>query len=105
MAKEINKKSNRVGNREKKISHQEWEKAQRLLEKGETLGDSIICMMPIMANDWKGLGVVTVGLARAWAFLKHVAEPMGVDVEKLFNDELAVYEQEFGELRDEDDED
>lgn len=95
MTKVNKKKSNKVGKVNKNGSPSRAE-AKLLLEKGETFGDSIICMMSLIATDYKGMGVAAVGLARAFAFLKYLAESGDGYVEELFMNELENYEKEFG---------
>lgn len=101
MTKKQTKKANtKVG----KESKQELMSAERLVEDGEMFGDTIIATMALFAHFDESMGVAAIGLAKALAALKTVARKHGIDVEKLFDDELAIFERDlatidFGGLR------
>ena len=98
MTKIIKMKSNKVGKIERKNVYPTQEDAKRLLEKGDTFGDSLIGMLSLVATDLEGIGAATIGLAKALASLKNVAMRTDVKIENLFNNELAHYEKLFNEL-------
>ena len=79
MAKSNSKKSAKNG-KEKKA----YENAVEMVENGEMLGSSFIGIMAMSATNWKGIGIATYALAKAWAALKSMAEDADVEVESLF---------------------
>ena len=101
MTKRQTRKANtKVG----KVSKQELMSAKQLVEDGEMFGDSIIATMVLFAHFDESMGIAAIGLAKALAALKTVARKGGIDVEKLFDDELAIFERDlatidFGGLR------
>ena len=93
MEKNFRKKSNKFGKKENKSKNQAREEAKLMLGSGEVFGDSIIWNMSLFALDVKGMGVATIGLAKALAALKNVAEGAGLDIGDLFGSELAHFEK------------
>ena len=61
-------------------------------------GQYIIGMMALFSYDWKGIGVAAVGLAKALAALKAIANEVGVDIKDLYEGELAHFEREYNSL-------
>lgn len=74
------------------------EEAKLLLEKGDTFGDALIGMLSLIATDYKGMGLAAIGLAKALAALKNVAKLTDVNIDSLFESELAHFEKRFNEL-------
>ena len=68
-----------------------------MVEKGEMLGDSFIGIIAMSTTNWKGIGVATYALAKAWAALKSVAEEMDVEVDSLFDGTTYSFLNEFRE--------
>ena len=93
MAKRNCKKANRVG-KEKELD----QKVDEMLEKSDLFGQSIIGMMALFAYNWKGIGIAAVGLAKALAALKAIANEVGVDIKALYEGELAHFEKEYNSL-------
>ena len=69
------------------------EEAMMILKKGESFGEALVEVMSEFAIDWKGMGIATIGLAKALAALRSVAKELGVDVDKLYESELAYFEE------------
>lgn len=92
------KTNNKVGTKNENLNQE----AKMLLEKGGAFGGAIISMLSLFANDYKGLGAAAIGLARAVASLKDVARRTNVDIDDLFECELAYYLDQFSELPEED---
>lgn len=97
MAKKNFQKSAKNG-KEKKA----YENAVEMVEKGEMLGSSFIGIMAMSATNWKGIGIATYALAKAWAALKSIAEDADVEVDSLFegttSNFLQVYREDVGSL-------
>lgn len=94
MAKKHFKKSNRVGMENRKVV----KKTIEIVERGETLAESIIGVLSLTATGWAGIGSATYGLARAWAALKVVAKVQGIEVEDLFSGLTDSFSKEFEEI-------
>lgn len=92
MAKRNLKKSGKDGKEKRN-----YENALEMVEKGEMLGDSFIGIMAISAINWKGIGIATYALAKAWAALRSVAEEMDVEVDNLFEGTASLFINEFRE--------
>jgi len=92
MAKRNFKKSAKNGNEKRN-----YEFAHEMVEKGEVLGDSFIGIMTLLATDWKGIGIATYALAKAWAALKAVAEEVDVEVDSLFEGTSSSFLNEYRE--------
>ena len=95
MKKKNFKKTNLVG-KEKELD----QKVDEIMEKSDLFGQSIIGMMALFAYDWKGIGVAAVGLAKALAALKAIANEVGVDIKALYEGELAHFEREYNSISD-----
>jgi len=95
MKKKNFKKSNRVG-KEKELD----QKVQEMMDKSDMFGQSIIGMMALFAYNWKGIGIAAVGLAKALAALKAIANEVGVDIKALYEGELAHFEREYNSISD-----
>lgn len=95
MKKKNLKKANSVG-KEKEFE----QKVQEIMVKSDMFGQSIIGMMALFAYDWKGIGVAAVGLAKALAALKAIANEVGVDIKALYEGELAHFEREYNSISD-----
>jgi len=90
MKKKNFKKTNRVG-KERKLNQNVLD----LLERGNDFGQTLIGIMAQFAYDWKRMGIAAIGLAKAVAALKTIARDAGVEIEGIFNSELAYFEEEF----------
>lgn len=97
MKKKVNKKSNNMVGNENENLNQE---AKMLIEKGGTFGDAIISMLSLFATDYKGMGGAAIGLAKALASLKDVARRTNVNIDDMFECELAYYLDQFSEMPD-----
>lgn len=86
MAKRNAKKTSKAGkvnvNRE----------AEELLLMGSALGEQMMDLLSQVATTPRGIGAATSALAMAWATLKDVATCECVEVESLFESEVAFYE-------------
>ena len=93
MAKKTNfqKKSNAHVGKKSENNNQSAEEAKLMLDKGDTFGTTIVGMMSLFAYDYKGLGAAAIGMAKALAGLKDVAKHAGVNIDKLYDSELAYY--------------
>ena len=98
MEKIIRKKFNKVGKRMNESKNASREEAKLMLGKGEVFGDAIIWNMSLFALDVKGMGVATIGLAKALAALKNVAKAYDVNIETLFESELVHFEKKYNEI-------
>ena len=92
MSKSKFKKSAKNG-KEKRI----YENVHEIVKKGEVLGDSFIGIMKMSATNWKGIGIATYALAKAWAALKAVAEDADVEVDVLFEGTSSLFLNDFRE--------
>lgn len=98
MEKNFRKKSNKVGKKVNNSKNQAREEAKLMLGRGEVFGDAIIWNMSLFALDVKGMGVATIGLAKALAALKNVAKAYDVNITNLFESELAHFEKKYNEI-------
>lgn len=95
----INKtKSNKVGKKVNKSKYPSREEAKLILGKGEVFGDAIIWNMSLFALDVKGMGIATIGLAKALAALKNVAKSSDVNIDSLFESEFAHFEKKYNDI-------
>lgn len=101
MAKIIKMKSSKTGKKVNKSKNQAREEAKLMLGRGEVFGDSIIWNMSLFALDAKGMGIAAIGLAKALAALKSVANSADVNIDSLFESELAYFEKKFNEISEE----
>jgi hypothetical protein len=92
MAKTIKMKANKARKEVNKKGNPSREEAVLILEKGETFGDALIGMLSLIATDYKGMGLAAIGLAKALAALKNVAKLTDVNIDSLFESELAHFE-------------
>ena len=86
MAKRNQKKTSKAG----KVSVNC--EAEELLLMGSALGEQMMDLLSQVATTPRGIGAATSALAMAWATLKDVATCECVDVESLFESEVAFYE-------------
>lgn len=100
MTKKNFKKSNTQVGKKKGTNNQSRDEAMLLLDKGGEFGNGIISMMAMFAYDFKGMGIAAIGLAKALAALKDISRQVGVDIDKLYDSELAFFEGYFEELPD-----
>ena len=101
MNKKNFKKSNaRVGKENGTNSHI-IEDAKLVVGKGEMFGDSIVSMFGVFCNNYKGFGAAAIGMAKALAALKDAARHFHVDIDDLYDSQLAYYEELFAETPDE----
>lgn len=66
--------------------------AEELLLMGSALGEQMMDLLSQVATTPRGIGAATSALAMAWATLKDVATCECVEVESLFESEVAFYE-------------
>lgn len=59
---------------------------------GSALGEQMMDLLSQVATTPRGIGAATSALAMAWATLKDVATCECVEVESLFESEVAFYE-------------
>jgi len=101
MNKKNFKKSNvRVG-KENEINIHVVEDAELVVARGETFGDGIISLFGVFCNNYKGFGAAAIGMAKALAALKDAARHFHVDIDSLYDSQLAYYEDLFAETPDE----
>ena len=86
MAKKNQKKTSKAG----KVSVNR--EAEELLLMGSALSEQMLNLLSKVATTPRGMGAATSALAMAWATLKDVATCEGVEVETLFESEVAFYE-------------
>lgn len=86
MAKRNAKKTSKAG----KVSVNR--EAEELLLMGSALGEQMMDLLSQVATTPRGIGAATSALAMAWATLKDVATCECVEVESLFESEVAFYE-------------
>lgn len=98
MAKVIKMKTSKTGKKVNKETSTTMEEVLLILEKGETFGDALIGMLSLIAKDYNGIGVATIGLAKALASLKHVAKCIDANIDSLYGSELAHFEKKFSEI-------
>lgn len=98
MTKVNKKKSNKVGKKVNKNGSPSRAEAKLLLGRGEVFGDAIIWIMSLFALDVKGMGIAAIGLAKALASLKWVAKSCDVNIDSLFENELAHFEKKINEI-------
>ena len=97
--KNFKKSTARVGKKNGR-NNQSREEALLMLDKGGEFGNGIISMMAMFAYDFKGMGIAAIGLAKALAALKDISRQVGVDIDKLYDSELAYFKRFFEELPD-----
>ena len=97
MTKEIEKKSSKAGKKVDKSTYPSQEEAKQLFEKGDQFGNALIGILTLVAPDFKGIGIATIGLAKALSSLKYVAHCIGADIDKLFEKELEYFDKEINE--------
>ena len=73
--------------KQKKVS----EETQEMLLMGSALGEQMMEMLSQVAVSRRGMGAAASALAMAWATLKDIAMCEGMDVESLFESEVAFY--------------
>ena len=66
--------------------------AEELLLMGSALSEQMLHLLSQVATTPKGIGAATSALAMAWATLKDVATCECVEVESLFDREVAFFE-------------
>ena len=93
MEKINSKKSSKAG----KVNRINQE-AEKLLDRGEALGQVIIELLSYVGVNPLGMYVATIGMAEAMAALKCVAYETHVEIEDLYKKLLANYEEEFAEM-------
>ncbi len=74
--------------KQKKVS----EETQEMMLMGSALGEQMMEMLMQVAISRRGMGAAASALAMAWATLKDIALCEGMDVETLFESEVAYYE-------------
>lgn len=101
MNKKNFKKSNARVGKENRINIHIVEDAELVVGKGEMFGDSIVSMFGVFCNNYKGFGAAAIGMAKALAALKDAARHFHVDIDSLYDSQLAYYEDLFAETPDE----
>jgi hypothetical protein len=66
--------------------------AEELLLMGSALSEQMLHLLSQVATTPKGIGAATSALAMAWATLKDVATCECIEVESLFESEVAFFE-------------
>ena len=64
---------------------------QVIMDEGDSLGNDIIKRIDLWEIDTIEVGIMAVGLAKAVAFAKDVAQRTGVNFDKLYQKELRFY--------------
>ena len=88
MAKRNVRKAGKAG----KVNVSVNREAEELLLMGSSLGEQLMELLSQVVTTPKGIGAATSALAMAWATLKDVATCECVEVESLFESEVAFYE-------------
>ncbi|MBQ3769943.1 MAG: hypothetical protein II866_13260 [Prevotella sp.] len=101
MNKKNFKKSNARVGKENRINIHIVEDAELVVGKGEMFGDSIVSLFGVFCNNYKGFGAAAIGMAKALAALKDAARHFHVDIDSLYDSQLAYYEELFAETPDE----
>lgn len=101
MNKKNFKKSNARVGKENRINIHIVEDAELVVARGETFGDGIISLFGVFCNNYKGFGAAAIGMAKALAALKDAARHFHVDIDNLYDSQLAYYEDLFAETPDE----
>lgn len=98
MAKEKVRKSNQqVGEEEKERMINEV--VDTIMREGDLLGNDIIEMIELKAVDRVALGIAALGLAKALAMVKDIAQRTGIDIDKLHQKELMHYRRMFAKIQ------
>ena len=100
MTKKNFKKTNACVGKKNRRNDLGREEAELILEKGEDFGDSLIGLFAMFAYDFKGFGAAAIGMAKALAALKDAAKHFNVDIDDLYDSELAYFEDLFAETPD-----
>ena len=87
--KRIMKKAGKAG---KKVNLILSVESQEMLVMGSALGEQFMGILSQVATSPRGMGAAASALAMAWATLKDVAMCEGIEVEALFENEVAFYE-------------
>ena len=97
--KKNNKKANsKVGKKNKQNEQNEdRQNALDLLDRGNEFGNSLIGMMSMFATNWRGMGIAAIGMAKALATLKKVADEADVNIDGIFWSQLDLWEEELNE--------
>ena len=88
------RKSSKAGKCVNRLSSVE---SQEMSLMGSALGEQMMGMLSQVATTRRGLGAAATALAMAWATLKDIAVCEGIEVESLFEREVAFYEGIFVE--------
>ena len=89
MTKVTMRKSGKPG---KKVNRNQSVESQEMLVMGSALGEQFMGILSQVATSPRGMGAAASALAMAWATLKDVALCEGIEVESLFENEVAFYE-------------
>ena len=68
---------------------------QVIMKEGDRLGNDIIDRIELTEVDTVEMGIVAVGLAKAVAFAKGVADVTGINFNRLYLKQLISYREEF----------
>ena len=90
MAKKIKMKPNNVGKENKRK-----QEMLEMVERGQALGETLIGILMLTTSDWKSFGSAAIGMAKALAALRKVADEACVDIDDLYNSELSYYESYY----------
>ena len=88
MVKRNVRKSGKAG---KVVNRMMSEESEEMLLMGSALGEQMMGLLSQVATSRKGMGAAATALAMAWATLKDIALCEGVEIETLFESEVAFY--------------
>ena len=88
MVKRNVRKTSKAG----KVNGRVRREAEELLLMGSALSEQMLHLLSQVATTPKGIGAATSALAMAWATLKDVATCECIEVESLFESEVAFFE-------------
>jgi hypothetical protein len=97
MTKEKKMKTSKAGKKVNKNMYPSQEEAKLIFERGNRFGDALIGILMQVAPDMKGIGIATIGMAKALSSLKFVANSLHANVDKLFEEELKYFDKEIKE--------
>ena len=82
----------KAGKAGKVVNKMMSEESEEMLLMGSALGEQMMGLLSQVATSRKGMGAAATALAMAWATLKDVATCECVEVESLFDREVAFFE-------------
>lgn len=95
---------NKVTKSNEKVGNTERESfigliVETTMKQGTKLGDDIIERMDLTDIDPVVMGTAAIGLAKAVAMLKDVGRRTGINIDKLYQKELAYFKREFAKIK------